>query len=120
MQLSRDRGAELQQLRTGDGRSLPERLKRQIVQEIDRLELLLEQAKAVKAERADMLAAANHQSTRCGLPIPTTPSATGAPSEIVQSNGENFAPARSIKCFAQFRQIYQAGTYFTASLARDH
>src|SRR5262249_50299329 len=54
----RDRRAKLEQLRTGDGRPLPQYLKRQIVREIDRLELLLEQIKAVKAERDDMLAAA--------------------------------------------------------------
>jgi transposase len=65
-QLSQDRGAELQQLRTGNGRPLPTHLRRQIV----RLELLLEQAKAVKTERAGMLVAANQQSTHCGLPSP--------------------------------------------------
>ena len=56
--LRRDRRAKLEQLRTGDGRPLPQYLKWQIVREIDRLELLLEQIKAVKAERDDMLAAA--------------------------------------------------------------
>ena len=56
--LRRDRRACLQQLRTGDGRPLPPHLKRQIVREIDRLELLLEQIKAVKAERDVMLATA--------------------------------------------------------------
>ena len=38
-------------LRTGDGRALPEHLKAQISRELDRLELLLEQIKAVEAER---------------------------------------------------------------------
>jgi transposase len=56
--LSRDRRAELEQLRTGDGRPLPPHLKRRIVREIDRLELLLEQIRVVKAERDAMLAAA--------------------------------------------------------------
>ncbi|MBV9482434.1 MAG: hypothetical protein JO249_17030 [Acidobacteria bacterium] len=46
--LRRDRRAELEQLRTGDGRPLPPHLKRQIVREIDRLELLLEHIKVVK------------------------------------------------------------------------
>ena len=56
--LRRDRRAKLEQLWTGDGRPLPQYLKRQIVREIDRLELLLEQITAVKAERDDMLAVA--------------------------------------------------------------
>jgi transposase len=38
-------------LKTGDGRPLPPHLKRQINRELDRLELLLGQIKAVEAER---------------------------------------------------------------------
>jgi hypothetical protein len=38
-------------LRTGDGRLLPKHLKAQIGRELARLELLLEQIKAVEAER---------------------------------------------------------------------
>ena len=38
-------------LTTGDGRPLPPHLKTQIRRELDRLELLLEQIKAVEAER---------------------------------------------------------------------
>jgi transposase len=59
--LRRDRRACLEQLRTGDGCPLPPHLKRQIVREIGRLELLLEQIKAVKAERDVMLATAKEQ-----------------------------------------------------------
>jgi transposase len=59
--LRRDRRACLQQLRTGDSRPLPPHLKRQIVREIDRLELLLKQIKAVKAERDVMLATAKEE-----------------------------------------------------------
>jgi transposase len=51
-----NRRARLEQLRTGDGRALPEHMKRQISRELDRLELLLEQIKAVEAERNTMLA----------------------------------------------------------------
>ena len=43
---------------TGDGRPLPTHLKTQISRELDRLELLLEQIKAVEAERDALLAAA--------------------------------------------------------------
>ena len=49
--LHRNRRQNLEELRTGDGRPLPACLKRQILREIDRLELLLEQIKAVEAER---------------------------------------------------------------------
>ena len=55
--LRRDRRQRLDLLRTGDGRSLPEHLKRQIGRELDRLELLLEQIKAVEGERDELLAA---------------------------------------------------------------
>jgi len=53
----RDRRARLEELRTNDGRALPEHLKAQIGRELDRLELLLKQIKAVEAERDAMLAA---------------------------------------------------------------
>ena len=50
--LRRDRRRRLDELRTGDGRPLPMHLKVQISRELDRLELLLEQIKAVEAEDA--------------------------------------------------------------------
>ena len=52
--LRRDRRARLAALRTGDGRELPAHLKAQISRELDRLELLLEQLKALEAERDDL------------------------------------------------------------------
>jgi transposase len=61
--LRRDRRARLDDLRTGDGRDLPGHLKGQIVRELDRLELLLAQIKAVEIERDALLAkerAADH------------------------------------------------------------
>ena len=54
--LRRDRRQRLHELRTGDGRPLPVHLKAQICRELDRLELLIEQIKAVEAERDAMLA----------------------------------------------------------------
>lgn len=54
--LRRDRRARLEDLRTGDSRDLPLHLKAQILREIDRLELLLDQIKAVEAERDAALA----------------------------------------------------------------
>jgi transposase len=56
------RGARRQRLeaqRTGDGRPLSPHLKAQIGRELDRLELLLEQLKAVEAERNALLEPAN-------------------------------------------------------------
>jgi transposase len=56
--LRRDRRKRLDELKTGDGRPLPAHLKAQVDRELDRLELLLKQIKAVEAERVAMLAAA--------------------------------------------------------------
>ncbi|MER9032364.1 IS110 family transposase [Mesorhizobium sp. M0674] len=56
--LRRDRRKRLEELKTGDGRPLPAHLKMQIGRELDRLELLLEQIKAVETERDAMLAVA--------------------------------------------------------------
>jgi transposase len=55
--LRRNRRLRLDELRTGDGRPLPKHLKAQISRELDRLELLLEQIKAVETERDALLAA---------------------------------------------------------------
>jgi transposase len=54
--IKRDRRARLETLRTGDGRELPQRLKMQILRELDRLELLLSQLKAIEAERDALIA----------------------------------------------------------------
>jgi transposase len=50
-------------LKTGEGRPLPPHLKAQISRELDRLELLLAQVKAVEKERAVLLAAAAAEGT---------------------------------------------------------
>jgi transposase len=54
-----DRRQRLEVLRTGDGCFLPPHLKAQIGRELDRLELLLEQLKAVEAERHALLEPTN-------------------------------------------------------------
>ena len=56
--IRRERRAQLEELTTGDGLPLPPHLKRQVERELDRLELLMEQIKAVEAERDAMLAEA--------------------------------------------------------------
>ena len=77
--LRHDRRERLDTLQTGDGRLLPDHLKAQVRRELDRLELLLEQIKAVEAERerADCRATrggastggnvAQHQGHRAGV-----------------------------------------------------
>ena len=55
--LRRDRRKRLEGLQTGDGRPLPANLKAQIGRELDRLELLLDQIKAVETALAAMLTA---------------------------------------------------------------
>jgi transposase len=55
--MRRDRRSCLAALRTGDGRALPQHLKAQLQRELDRLELLLAQIKAVEAERNALIVA---------------------------------------------------------------
>ena len=49
--LKQDRHRRLHDLRTGDGRVLPERLRREVSRELDRLELTMEQIAEIEAER---------------------------------------------------------------------
>src|SRR3954454_9175985 len=63
--LHRNRRERLEELIPGDGRPLPDCLKAQIRRELDRLELLIEQVKAVEAEREALLAQASP-----GVPAP--------------------------------------------------
>jgi len=53
--LRRNRRTQLEELKTGDGRPLPVHLKKQITRELDRLEIILAQLKAVEAERDALL-----------------------------------------------------------------
>lgn len=55
--LRRNRRVRLEALRTGDGRELPAHLKAQVGRELDRLELLLDQIKAVESAQDALLAA---------------------------------------------------------------
>jgi transposase len=61
--LRRDRRKQLDELVTGDGRPLPVYLKAQIGRELDRIELLLEQIKAVEDIRDALLMAARPETT---------------------------------------------------------
>jgi transposase len=70
--LQRDRRARLEALRTGDGRMLPVHLKAQISRELDRLELLLDQIKAVEAAQDALLAEARKPAGETAPPDPVT------------------------------------------------
>src|SRR5438034_1416207 len=70
--LRRDRRARLEALRTGDGRALPSYLKTQISRELDRLELLRDQTKAVEAGQDALLAAARQGAGKEAAPDPVT------------------------------------------------
>jgi transposase len=59
----RGRRTQLDTLMTGDGRPLPDHMKRQIVRELDRLEQILAQLRAIDGERDAMLAADGEQAT---------------------------------------------------------
>ena len=68
--LRRDRRKRLDELRTGDGRAIEPHLKAQIERELDRLELLLEQIKAVEAARDALLARLAGRQDGCDLSRP--------------------------------------------------
>jgi len=65
--LRRDRREWLETLQTGDGRTLPDHMKRQILRELDRLEMLLDQLRAVEAERDALLAKERQSAREVGL-----------------------------------------------------
>lgn len=91
--LRRDRRARLAALRTADGRELPPQLKAQIGRELDRLELLLVQIKAVEAERDALLARLSQSvdETRRVHPLALLLGVKGI--------GEEFAAALWFECF---------------------
>jgi len=77
--LRRDRRTRLEELRTGDDHALPTHVKAQISRELDRLELLLEQIKAVEAERDALIV---EQATSSPAPVTALASIRGLGPEI--------------------------------------
>jgi transposase len=95
----RGRRARLDGLRTGDGRPLPAHLKAQVLRELDRLELVLEQIEAVEQERDAQLAAA---------------SKTAAPAMLLELKGIGAEIAEILHAEAFYRQFAnrrQLGAY---------
>jgi transposase len=92
--LRRNRRVQLEALRTGDGRALPEHVKAQIGRELDRLELLLAQIKAVEVERNAMLAKltkVDDETTQTSHPL--------AMLQGVKGIGAEFAASLWLECF---------------------
>jgi transposase len=87
--LRKDRRLRLEELRTGDGRVLPPHMKAQICRELDRLELLLGQIKAVEAERDAVIAV---QATA----VPASPAKMLL---AIRGIGSEFAAVLSSECF---------------------
>src|SRR5215213_121524 len=86
--ISRDRRQRLEALTTGDGRPLPAHLEAQIGRELDRLELLLEQLKAVEAERDALIA-----------PVADAAPAAVAALAGLRGIGSEFAAMFWVECF---------------------
>jgi len=81
--LRRDRRRKLETLRAGDGRALGPNLKAQLGRELDRLELLLDQIRAVEAARDALLAEAVEAEA---APLPATassPATTPSPARML-------------------------------------
>ena len=104
--LRRDRRARLEALRTGDGRELPAHLTAQIGRELDRTELLVEQIKAVEAERDALLAAAASPADKDAAPGPV------AMLLALKGLGANFAAVLWSEAFyRQFSNRRQVAAY---------
>lgn len=63
-----NRRAMLEELRTGDGRPLPDHMKRQIERELDRLEMVMVQIEEVNKARDAMMPAVIREEERAGAP----------------------------------------------------
>jgi transposase len=108
------RRARLEELRTGDGRPLPDHMKRLISRELDRLELLLGQIKAVEIERDTMLAATTGEKIPTPAKMLMALKGIGAESAMtVWSEGlyRHFDNRRRVAAYAGFAPTpWQSGT----------
>lgn len=98
--LRRERRQRLEELRTGDGRELPHHLKAQIGRELDRLELGLEQIKAIEGEQRKAVALAQ--------------GATPVPGMLMglKGIGEEFAAVLWLEClYRHFDNRRQVAAY---------
>ncbi|MFI4981298.1 MAG: IS110 family transposase [Nevskiales bacterium] len=102
----------LDALRTGDGRELEPRLRGTIVRILRRLELLVEQIKAVEAERDALLRAAPADAAPAAA-TPASPDAAIAPSLMrLRGIGPEFATVLSVEClYKQFDNRRQVAAF---------
>jgi transposase len=104
--LRRARRSRLAALRTGDGRELPAHLRAQIGRELDRIELLLEQIKAVEADQDALVGAAEDKAGKGAVPAPV------AMLLALKGMGANFAAVLWSEAFyRQFANRRQVGAY---------
>lgn len=96
----RNRRARLEELRTGDGRALPPHLKAQIVRELDRLELVLEQIDAVERERDAQHAACSGTDVPAMLRMLKGIGAEGAEILYAEAFYRRFDNRRQLGCYA--------------------
>jgi transposase len=99
--LARDRRKRLDELKTGDGRPLPPHLKTHIVRELDRIELLLGQIKAVEAERDALLATPrtatpNADAQQAASPPPAAPKVEA---------GQTLSPPSAVEMLLNIKSI---------------
>lgn len=108
------RRARVEELRTGDGRPLPHHMKRLISRELDRLELLLGQIKAVEIERDTLLAATTGEKIPTPAKMLMALNGIGAESAMrVWSEGlyRHFDNRRRVAAYAGFAPTpWQSGT----------
>jgi transposase len=104
--LLKRRRKELETLACGDGRPLPVQLKQQILRELDRLELVIEQLKAVEAARDALLAQ--------GAPQPAGAPASAPGSSLMRLKGiaeERAAVIGGELLWRRFENRRQVGAY---------
>ncbi len=106
--LRRNRRQQLVELKTGDGRPLPPRLKAQISRELDRLELLIEQIKAVETERDALIAAATKAE---GMSVDPTPAPQALLMELKGIGAEIAAVLWSEGLYRSFANRKQVAAY---------
>ncbi|KRD52913.1 MULTISPECIES: IS110 family transposase [Sinorhizobium/Ensifer group] len=112
--LHKNRRNRLEDLQTGDGRALPVHIKSQIMRELDRLELLLEQIAAVESERNSLLSV--HEGSAHGTPAAMLLAIRGVGAEfatILWSEGlcRHFDNRRQVAAYAGLAPTpWQSGT----------
>src|SRR5450631_3092400 len=100
--LLRKRRTRLQELKTGDGRPLPEHLKAQIGRELDRLELTLEQIKSVETERDAMLSPSDEETPAPGAMLKSLKGIGPEFASVLWSEGlfRSFSNRRQVAAYA--------------------